>query len=184
MQQSNCGGSLNPETLKITSTWETSAPLLSMPASMPSLNHPKYSQDTQLFWGRGWHLLQDPEVGHVRQTEGKFHCCLVSKNIPWQTGRSRNEMSLAVNYRVSFLTCVSPTRICDPHSSPTRGTVLKGTNVHDSKNSGSGRNEQGGFVILQQELNREVKLTCTSQHIELSSWLGCPELDYTKNHTF
>lgn len=184
MQQNNCGGFLNPETLKITSKWETSAALQSMPASMPSLNHPTYSQDIQLFWGRRWHLLQGLEVGHVRQTEGKFHCCLVSKTIPWQSGRSRNAMSLWTTESRFSPVChphVSVTPIPHPHMC---GTVLKGTNVHDSKDSGSGRNEQGSFVILQQELNREIKLACTSQHIELPSWPACPELGYTKNHTF
>lgn len=53
--------------------------------------------------------------------------------------------------------CVIP--IPHPH---VPGTVLKGPNVPDSKDLEGGRKKQWGFAILQQKLNREVKLICTS----------------------
>lgn len=54
---------------------------------------------------------------------------------------------------------VSVTPISHPHVDR---TMLKGASVRDSKDTGSGKKERG-FVILQQELNGEVKVTGTSQ---------------------
>lgn len=77
---------------------------------------------------------------------------------------------------------ISLTPISHPHA---HGTMLTGANAHDLKDTGSGRKEQRGFVILQQELKREVNLTCTSQeHTNLPFWLSCPELELNWNCTF
>lgn len=84
-------------------------------------------------------------------------------------------MSLAVNYRASFPTFVSPVSSVTPIPHPhVHGIMLKGANVHDSKDKEGGRKEQLGFVILQQKLNREVKRPCKPQeHNDLL--LSCPE---------
>lgn len=88
----------------------------------------------------------------------------------------------------------------EPHSSPghhpqvpvtpvphphVHRTVPREANARDSKDTEGGRKEQGGFVILQQKLKREVKLTWASQeHTDLPSWLSCPGLELNWNCTF
>lgn len=63
--------------------------------------------------------------------------------------------------------CVTP--IPHPH---VPGAVLKGPNVPDSRDPEGGRKKQWGFEILQQKLNREVQLSCTSQkHTYHPSWV-------------